>query len=159
MKTTIITVSDKGAAGDRDDQSGPIIKKTVEEAGGEIIESIIIPDEKEQITSVLREMSDNPEIELIFTSGGTGFSPRDITPEATLEVIDREVPGLPEKMRDDTSKYTEMSYLSRARSGIRNQTLIINLPGSPEAVEQCLESIMNLIPHGLEILLGQVTEH
>ncbi len=159
MKTAVVTISDKGAAGEREDASGPAIKNLIVEQGGEIVGYKIIPDDFEQIKDTLYELCDQEKVDLVLTSGGTGFAERDITPEVTQDVIDREVPGLPEKMRSDTSQYTELSYLSRARAGIRSKTLIVNLPGSPRAVKQCLESIIDILPHGIEILQGEITEH
>lgn len=159
MKTAVVTISDKGAAGDREDTSGPAIKEFMAEQGSEIVHYEIIPDEFDIIRNCLRELCDEKKVELVLTSGGTGFAERDITPEVTEKVIEKEVPGLPEKMRADTSKYTELSYLSRARAGIRKRTLIVNLPGSTSAVKQCLESIIEILPHGIDILQGEITEH
>ncbi len=159
MKTAIVVISDKSSAGKREDDSGPAIREFIEEAGGSVEAYKIIPDDKKKIVFLLKNLSDRASIDLILTSGGTGFAPRDVTPEATLEAVEKEVPGLPEKMRNDTSEFTEMAYLSRARAGIRRETLIVNLPGNPKAVRQCLDTIIDIIPHGLEVLKGEVTEH
>ncbi len=159
MNAAILIMSDKSSSGEREDASGPVIENFVGEGGGEIKEYRIIPDDYDRIVKELNELSEIDDVEIIFTSGGTGFAPRDITPEATSEVIEKEVPGLPEKMRADTSKFTELTYLSRAKAGIKGDCLIVNLPGKPEAVEQCLESVIDIIPHGLDILRGSITEH
>ncbi len=159
MKTAVLTISDKGAAGKREDASGPAIEDFITEHGGEIVYYDIVPDEFEEIEKCLNKLCNKDEVELILTSGGTGFAERDITPEVTEEVIVKEAPGIGEKMRSDTSRHTELSYLSRAKAGIKNKTLIINLPGSPKAVKQCLESIIEILPHGIDILQGEITEH
>jgi molybdenum cofactor synthesis domain-containing protein len=118
-----------------------------------------LEDEKEEIKEALIKISDQKKADLILTTGGTGFAARDITPEATLEVIEKEVPGIPEKIRADTISITPQAALSRARAGIRAKTLIINFPGSPKAVRECLESVIDIIPHGVKILKGEITEH
>jgi molybdenum cofactor synthesis domain-containing protein len=159
IKTAVLTISDKGSRGERKDLSGPVLEKMIEEVGGEVIHREIIADEKDEIKNSMIFLSDKKEIDLILTTGGTGFAERDITPEATIEILEKEVPGLPEKMRSATSKITPLAALSRARAGIRNNTLIINFPGSPKAVRECLESIIEIIPHGVKILKGVVTEH
>ncbi len=159
MNAAILIMSDKGSRGDREDASGPVIENIIEARDGEVKEYRIIPDDYDRIVNQLNELSETEDVEIIFTSGGTGFAPRDIPPEATAEVIEKEVPGLPEKMRADTSKFTELTYLSRAKAGIKGDCLIVNLPGKPEAVEQCLESVIDIIPHGLDILRGSITEH
>lgn len=159
IRTVILTISDKGAEGKRKDKSGQVIKKMIEIINGKLVYYKIIPDEKKMIKKELRFISDNDKADLILTTGGTGFAKRDITPEATLEVIEKEVPGIPEKMRKDTIDITPMAALSRAKAGIRKKTLIINLPGSPKAVEECLEAVIEIIPHGIDILRGNFTEH
>lgn len=159
IRTAIITVSDKGSKGEREDKSGQVIKDMIYEVGGDIIDYKIIPDERAIIKEELEIIADSDKADLILTTGGTGFAKRDITPEATTEVIEKEVPGIPEKMRMDTIQITPMAALSRAKAGIRNKTLIVNLPGSPKAVRECLESIIDILPHGIDILRGNVTEH
>ena len=159
IKTAVLTISDKGSRGQREDLSGPVLEEMIKEVGGEITDREIIADEKEEIQDSMVFLADKKEVDLILTTGGTGFAERDITPEATLEILDKEVPGLPEKMRAATSKITPLAALSRARAGIRKNTLIINFPGSPKAVRECLESIIDIIPHGIKILKGTVTEH
>ena len=154
----IITVSDKGSKGERTDASGPAIEEMIKQIGGKVEKYIIIPDEKKEIMEAIMEMSDNLGLNLIFTTGGTGFSKRDVTPEATLEVIERHVPGIPEAMRARSMQITPKAMLSRAQAGIRKQTLIINLPGSPKGVRENLEIIIPALKHGIEILIGQASE-
>lgn len=159
IKVAIITVSDKGSKGEREDISGQKIREIVEAEDWEVVDYQIVPDEKAEITGLLNQLADNSQADLILTTGGTGFAVRDHTPEATLESIEKEVPGIAEKMRSGTSRFTELSYLSRARSGIRKYSLIINLPGSPKAVSQCLREVIGIIPHGIKVLQGEITEH
>jgi len=157
FKVAIITSSDSGYAGEREDKSGPVIKKIVEENGYEVIHMIVLPDEKEMLSAEMKRICDDNIAELILTTGGTGFSPRDCMPEATLAIGERIVPGIPEAMRAYSMKFTKRAMLSRATSTIRNKTLIINLPGSPKAVTECLEYIITELKHGLEILTGQAS--
>ena len=154
----IITVSDKGSKGERIDESGPTIESILKPLGGIIKKYIIVPDEKEKIKLAIKEMTDELNIDLILTSGGTGFAPRDITPEATLEVIEKIVPGIPEAMRAESLKITPKAMLSRAVAGIRKDSLIINLPGSPKGVEECLNILIPALKHGIEILRGEASE-
>jgi len=154
----IITVSDKGFSGERIDESGPVIEELLKPVGGIIKKYIIVPDEKKEIKKAMLEMSDIMKIDLILTSGGTGFSPRDITPEATLDVIEKNVPGIPEAMRAESLKITPNAMLSRAVAGIRNKSLIINLPGSPKGVKESLNVILPALKHGIEILRGEASE-
>ena len=150
----VITVSDKGARGERVDTSGPAICVILESKGWNIAYTGIIPDEKEQIKSELIKCADDMNINLVLTTGGTGFSPRDITPEATLEVIERRTAGIPEAMRAESLRITPKGCLSRSEAGIRGRTLIINLPGSEKAAKENLMAIIDPIEHGLEMLLG-----
>lgn len=154
----IITVSDKGSRGERADASGPIIEEMIEQIGGRVEQYAIIPDEKQDIKEAIIEMSDILGLNLILTTGGTGFSKRDITPEATLEVIEKHVPGIPEAMRARSMQITPKAMLSRAQAGIRKQTLIINLPGSPKGVRENLEVVIPALKHGIEILTGRASE-
>ncbi|PHS29673.1 MAG: molybdenum cofactor biosynthesis protein [Alkaliphilus sp.] len=154
----IITASDKGYKGERDDVSGKLIKKIMVVEKYIVSKYIVLPDEKEVISNELINMSDYLKLDLILTTGGTGFSPRDVTPEATLDVIDRNAPGIAEAMRYHSLKITPKAMLSRAVSGIRGSTLIINLPGSPKAVKENLEFILPALKHGLEILKGIASE-
>lgn len=154
----ILIISDKGSKGERVDESGPTIEKILESWGGIVKKYLVIPDEKKDIESALLEMSDELHIDLILTSGGTGFSPRDNTPEATLKVVERLVPGISEAMRAESLKITSKAMLSRAVSGIRKRSLIINLPGSPKGVEESLNIIIPALRHGIEVLRGEATE-
>lgn len=157
-KIGIIIASDRGYAGERTDESGKVIINAFTGQSYEITEYKIVPDERDIIAESLRHQADRLGIDLILTSGGTGLSSRDITPEATLDVIDREVPGIPEAMRQKSLEITSRAMLSRAVAGIRNRTLIINLPGSPKAVNECLNVILPVLRHALEILKGQAGE-
>jgi len=159
IRVAILTISDKGSRGERIDKSGKVIDRIIEEIDGINVFYEIIPDEQEVIEKKLKDISDNNIADLILTTGGTGFAPRDLTPEATLNVIDKEVPGISEKIRQETCKITPMASLSRARSGIRKSTLIINFPGSPKAVKECFDVIKDVLPHGIDILKENVTEH
>ena len=154
----ILTVSDKGAAGLREDKSGPEIARIVQENGYEVAFLHMVPDEMDQIIEELKRACDNQECELLLTTGGTGFSVRDVTPEATLEVIEKQVQGIPEAMRAYSVSITPRGMLSRGVCGIRNQTLILNLPGSVKAVRENLEYVIPYLDHGLAILTGRDAE-
>jgi len=150
----IITASDKGAKGERVDTSGPLIGEMLKDLGGVVKEYAIVPDDREKLADMMRNMCDELKLDLVFTTGGTGFSPRDITPEATLDVVERLVPGIPEAIRMKSLEITPKAMLSRAVAGIRKQTLIINLPGSPKGVRESLEIILPALSHGVGILKG-----
>lgn len=152
----IITLSDKGSKGEREDQSGSIIKEMLKNIGAEVKLYDILPDEKELIKNRLIEYSS--KLDLIITTGGTGLSPRDVTPEATLEAIDKQIHGITEAMLIEGLKKTRRAMLSRAVAGIRGFCLIINLPGSPKAVKENLEVILEVIPHAIEKIKGDPTE-
>lgn len=154
----IITVSDKGSRGERKDESGAVIRDLLCGIGAQVIRYEIVPDERETISARLIEWADGAGIDLILTTGGTGLSPRDVTPEATLAVVERLAPGFSEAMRLESLKKTPMGMLSRGISGIRGKTLIVNLPGSPRAVRECLEVILPAIPHAIETLRGEASE-
>lgn len=154
----IITCSDRASKGVYQDVSGKVIEDMVCAANCVVVKYIILPDVREQISHELVYMSDTLNINLVLTTGGTGFSPRDFTPEATLDVIDRLVPGIPEAMRAKSLGVTQKAMLSRATAGIRGKTLIINLPGSPKAVKECLEVFLDVLPHAIGILLGDATD-
>lgn len=154
MKAGVITVSDKGSQGLRNDTSGPAITEMLKGIGCEVTEYIIIPDEKETISRELIRLCDELDLDLIFTTGGTGFSKRDVTPEATLAVIEKQIPGIPEAMRYKSLQITPMAMLSRAVSGIRKNSIIINLPGSSKAVRENLEVILPVLKHAVGTLRG-----
>ena len=151
-------MSDKGAKGERKDESGPAAAAMLKEAGYEVIETLILPDEPQQLKNALIRLADQREVDLILTSGGTGFSLRDRTPEATMEVADRNAPGIAEYMRMRSSEITDRAMLSRGVSVIRKGSLIVNLPGSPKAVKESLGFILNALDHGLKILRGSASE-
>ncbi len=154
IRTAIITLSDKGSAGERDDESGMIIREMIAGIGATAVHYEILPDEKELIVESLKRLSDAGTIDLILTTGGTGVAPRDVTPEATREAIDREVPGMAEAMRAESLKKTPRAMISRAVAGIRGRTLIINLPGSPKAVRENLAVILPALTHTVEKIKG-----
>lgn len=154
MRVAIITLSDSGYAGQREDKSGPVIRALAEAAGYEIVHTTLLPDGIEPLASELKRLCDEDMADLILTTGGTGFSPTDLTPEATLSVVERPAPGIAEAMRYNSLQITPRAMLSRAAAGIRRKTLIVNLPGSPKAVRECLEFILPSLGHGLEILRG-----
>jgi len=154
----IITVSDKGYAGQRADESGAEIKRILSGSGHIVSEYVIVPDEEDIIYSQILRMSDELRLELVLTTGGTGFSKRDVTPEATLRAITRNAPGICEAIRQNSLAITRRAMLSRAVSGIRGETLIVNLPGSPKAVRESLEFALDSIEHGVQILKGVAVE-
>ena len=150
----VITLSDKGAKGEREDKSGPLIVKMLEEAGYQVEETLLLPDEQKPLEQQLMRLADQRQISLILTTGGTGFSKRDVTPEATIAVCDRMARGIAEAIRGYSMTITKRAMLSRAESGIRKGTLIVNLPGSPKAVNESLEFVLPVLEHGLGILRG-----
>ena len=151
----IVTLSDKGAKGERQDLSGPKIRELLPKDKYEVISYMMLPDDREKIRRELIRLSDEVKCDLILTTGGTGFSERDVTPEATEEVIERKVPGIPEAIRAYSMTITKRAMLSRGASAIRGQSLIVNLPGSPKAVEESLTYILDSLEHGMDILLGR----
>ena len=154
----VITLSDKGAAGEREDKSGPLIVSMLEEAGYDVVEAMLLPDERGPLEYQMKRLADQRQVSLILTTGGTGFSERDITPEATKAVCDRMAGGIAEAIRGYSMTITKRAMLSRAESGIRKKTLIVNLPGSPKAVKEALEFVLPELAHGLGILRGEVKE-
>lgn len=158
FRAAVVTLSDKGARGEREDQSGPLLVQMLEEAGFQIEETCILPDEQKRIEVELIRLCDKRQMDLILTTGGTGFSMRDCTPEATMAVATRNAPGIAEAIRADSMRYTRRAMLSRGASVIRNQTLIVNLPGSPKAVKESMECIIDQLFHGLSILTGREGE-
>ena len=155
----VLTISDMGARGEREDTSGAAIHEMLTGAGIEVIKYEVVPDERDLISSRLVDWSDEAGLDLIVTTGGTGLGPRDVTPEATREVIRYEVPGIAEAMRLGGLKGTPMSMISRAVAGVRGQTLIINLPGNPKGVRENLAVVLPVLRHALELLSGGPTEH
>lgn len=158
MRVAVLTLSDSGYEGKREDKSGVVIRELMEEAGYTVIDSKILPDGIEPLAEELKTLCDADLADLILTTGGTGFSSRDLTPEATLSVVERQAPGIVEAMRWHSLQITSRAMLSRATAGIRKGTLIVNLPGSPKAVRECLEYILPSLKHGLEILKGTASE-
>lgn len=151
----ILTISDKGHAGLREDESGAAIREILARKGYAVCHYAILPDERAQIADALRHLADTGAAELILTTGGTGFSPRDVTPEATMDVAERICPGIPEAMRAVSMAKTQRAMLSRATAALRGRSLIINLPGSVKAVRECLECVIDQVEHGLDILTGR----
>jgi len=153
----VVTLSDKGSQGQRVDESGPVVQKMLE-AVGQLTHVVILPDNVKSITEILTAWSDQEKLNLIVTTGGTGLTPRDVTPQATLQVIDYEVPGMAEVMRMQSLKQTPHAMLSRAIVGVRGQTMIVNLPGSPKAARENLEAVMPALPHALAKLAGDPSD-
>lgn len=158
IKVAVLTISDRSFRGEREDRSGSVLEEMVKKEGGEVVYKKIIPDEKEMIRKELKTLADNGAADIVLTTGGTGFAARDVTPEATREVLEREAPGLAEAMRAESLKKTPAAMLSRAVAGIRKKTLIINLPGSPRAAQENLEVLLPALPHAVEILRGEITD-
>ncbi|MBS3899429.1 MAG: MogA/MoaB family molybdenum cofactor biosynthesis protein [Dethiobacter sp.] len=158
FRVAILTASDKGARGERQDESGLVIREMVEAAGGRVAIYEVVPDEFTVLRDKLLSYTDEPQLHLVLTTGGTGLSPRDNTPDATLAVIEKQVPGMAEAMRAFGLQKTPHAMLSRAVCGIRNGTLIVNLPGSPRAVRENLGVVLPAIPHALDVLCGQSGE-
>lgn len=158
FKVGVLTISTKGAAGEREDASGDLLLAAL--AGhAEVVARGILPDDKARIEQTLRQWADDLRLPLILTTGGTGLSPTDVTPEATRTVISREAPGIAEAMRAASLRHTPMGMLSRGIAGVREQTLIINLPGSPKAVRECLDVVLPVLAHAVELVTGEHTEH
>jgi len=155
----ILTISDKGWQGQRYNESGKVIRNSPFVLDNRVVKYEVIPDEMDIIANKLAEWADEGSVDIILTTGGTGLSRRDVTPEATLSIVDKVVPGFTEAMRTKTFDATPFAILSRAVAGVRGKCLIINLPGSPKAVRECLEIISPTLPHAIEILRGEVTEH
>ncbi len=154
-KVAVLTISDKCSKGEREDKSGKIVQELIKQVPAEIVKYEIIPDEPDLIKEKLINYCDNLKVDLVLTNGGTGFTARDFTPEATREVIEKEVPGIPEAMRTSCLRFTKRAMLSRAIAGIRNKTLIVNLPGSSQGAKESLEAILEALPHGLDMVLGK----
>lgn len=154
-QAAVLTLSDKASKGERIDESGPILVKILTENGYEVQESLVLPDEKDLLRQQLIRLADQRQLDLILTTGGTGLAPRDITPEVTLGIATKQVPGIAEAIRYQSMQITKRAMLSRGVSVIRGKTLIVNLPGSPKACKECVELFLNTIPHGLQLLRGE----
>lgn len=152
LRCFVLTVSDRSSSGERPDSSGPLLVEAIKQQGWQVDETAVVPDDIGAIEGILRKWSDDAHAEIIFTTGGTGFAPRDVTPEATLAVVERLAPGLAEAMRAQSLIVTPHAMLSRAVAGIRGHTIIINLPGSPKAALENLQTIMPVLPHAVELL-------
>ena len=155
----VITVSDKGFKGQRKDLSGPAVCEALEAAGFSVVHTAVVPDERAAIEAELIRCADELKIPLVVTTGGTGFAPRDVTPEATLAVVERRAPGIGEVMRSESMKITDRAMLSRGEAGIRGSTLIVNLPGSTKAARENLAAVTGALEHGLEMLLTPQKDH
>ena len=158
IRTAIIILSDKGARGERVDESGKVISDMIASLDASVLSYTILPDERDNISDALSRFADGGEIDLIITCGGTGVSPRDVTPEATRAVLDRELPGMAEAMRAESFKITPNALISRAVAGIRKQTLIINLPGSPKAARENLAVVLPALSHAVEKIKGDPSD-
>lgn len=158
IRVGIITASDKGSKGEREDKSGEVIKEMITQKGWLAEKYILLPDERAQLADTMKAWADEELVDLILTTGGTGFSKRDCMPEATLDIGEKVVPGIPEAMRYESLKITPRAMLSRSVAVIRKNTLIINLPGSPKAVRENLACILDTLEHGIEILQGSASE-
>lgn len=158
IRWALLTISDKGYQGERQDLSGGVIRGMIQADSFKLVHYEVLPDEEGLISSTLKNLADEEKVDLILTTGGTGLSPRDVTPEATRAIIDKEVPGIAEAMRLESLKITPHAMLSRAVAGIRKKTLIINLPGSPKAVRETLAPILPALPHALEKLQGDLRD-
>ena len=161
MKFTagVVTVSDKGHAGEREDVSGPLLADLLRDMGAEVIVQRVVPDEPVEIRQALLELVEEKLVDLVLTTGGTGPAPRDLTPEATRDVIEREVPGLAEVLRFEGYRRTPLAVISRGVAGTRGRTLIVNLPGSPRAVQEGMEILTPILPHAVRMVRGVDTEH
>lgn len=159
MKVAILTVSDGVSAGTRVDRGGPAIRAIVEAAGHRVVSARVVPDDALAVSAALLDAADGGEAELVLTTGGTGFAPRDVTPEATRAVIERDAPGLAEAIRAESIRQTPMGVLSRGVAGIRGRALIVNLPGSPKAIDECLPGLLGPMAHGVDLLRERARGH
>jgi molybdopterin adenylyltransferase len=159
ISVAVVTVSDKASRGERDDRGGPAIREMAEATGARVVEYEVVPDDQGQISAALSQLVDERDVDVVLTTGGTGLAPRDVTPQATLAAIDYQVPGLAEAMRAASLAQTPAAMLSRAVAGVRRRTLIVNLPGNPKGVRECLEVIMPAIPHAISTLRAELGDH
>ncbi len=159
IRAAVVTVSDKGYSGEREDLSGPLLSEQLRRLGAEVVHEALVPDERPVIERELTRLADELGLDLIVTTGGTGPAPRDVTPEATLAVTDREMPGLAEVLRQEGYRRTPLAVISRGVAAIRGQTLIVNLPGSPRAVREGMRTLAPILPHSVAMLRGEETEH
>ena len=159
IRAAVVTVSDKGYAGEREDVSGPVLASALGDMGAEVLEQALVPDEPDLIVATLTRLADRGDLDLVITTGGTGPAPRDRTPEATLQVIDRQMPGLVEVLRLEGYKKTPLAVLSRGVAGLRGKCLIINLPGSTKAVREGMETLSAILPHAVQMTRGEDLEH
>jgi molybdenum cofactor synthesis domain-containing protein len=159
IRACVVTVSDKGFAGEREDVSGPLLAALLRQMGAEVLSQTIVPDELEEISRILTRLADEVQVDLIVTTGGTGLAPRDVTPEATRAIVERDVPGLAEVLRFEGYRRTPLAVISRGVAGIRGLTLVINLPGNPKAVREGMETLTPILPHTIRMLRGVDTEH
>jgi len=155
----VITLSDKVSAGEREDRSGPILVNALQEMGIHVVERRVLPDEKDTLSTSLAERADSGDVDLIITTGGTGLAPRDVTPEATRAILDRELPGVAEMLRAEGYKNTPFAVLSRGLAGSRKQCVIINLPGSPKAVAEGMETLAPILLHAIQMTRGEDLDH
>jgi len=158
IRAAIITLSDKGSRGEREDESGQVIRLMIDGIGATVDHYAVLPDERAEIAALLERLADSGSFDLVLTTGGTGVAPRDVTPEATRDVIDRELPGMAEAMRSESLKKTPHAMISRAVAGIRKRTLIVNLPGSPRAVRENLAVILPALPHAIDKIKGDPSD-
>ena len=159
IRAAVITVSDKGYAREREDVSGPLLSDLLRQMGAEVIQQTIVPDDQAHIAQALQVLADEAGVDLVMTTGGTGPAPRDVTPEATRSVIERDMPGLAEVLRFVGYGHTPLAVVSRGVAGIRGRTLIVNLPGSPRAVREGMATLAPILPHAIQMLQGVHTEH
>ena len=158
IRAAVLTVSDKGARGERVDTAGPAVTEMLRGIGADVVETAIVPDDRAGIAAQLRAWADSAGVQLILTTGGTGLAPRDLTPEATLDVAERQVPGIPEVMREIGRKSTHLAAVSRSVAVTRGHTLIVNLPGSERGARESLAAVLDLLPHAVELLQGEPME-
>jgi molybdopterin adenylyltransferase len=159
IRAAVVTISDKGYTGQREDVSGPVLADLVRQMGAEVVRQAVLPDERDEIVGLLVTLADEMALDLVITTGGTGVTPRDVTPEATKAVIEREIPGLAEVLRFEGYRQTPLAVISRGVAGIRGKTLIVNLPGNPQAVREGMETLTPILPHAVQMIHGEDTEH